>query len=446
MKKKFIIIFTVHLLLYSFQLWSQNDTSKIKFDLELRERFDLWDGINCKNYGDPHGVGKLNDKILFQRVIAGFNYKPNKNTIVAGHIQDSRAFGWSLRNTKYPDLFKYRENNTEIPYYIRNPNEEFFEIYDLFFEYRELIDNSIIKAGRQKINFGDNRIFGRGNWGNTGSWTWDAVKLSYLKKDNYISAFMGGTKIHDPKKTSIPFTSTEFWGGGIYAHYKFSNIINLEPFYAYKTAGSANYINTLNFNRHWTGMRIFNPDFYSFEFDFTVVKEFGNEGSKPIDACAYVVKTGYQFKSLFSKPKLSFRKSYASGAQTGNEINTFEPAYGSRNRYYGRINILKWSNIDDYEILLDIFPAKKISIQISCHRFYIPSPVDVTLLKTMKLQEGKHYLGNELDMFAKYKIFKQLEAVSAFSYFWPGDVQPINNEMAKNAKWFTFQLHWKING
>lgn len=44
--------------------------------------------------------------------------------------------------------------------------------------------------------------------------------------------------------------------------------------------------------------------------NFTVVKELGNENVEPIDAFSYVVNTGYQFKSLFSKQKLSLCKSY----------------------------------------------------------------------------------------------------------------------------------------
>ncbi|NMC41130.1 MAG: hypothetical protein GYA43_08160, partial [Bacteroidales bacterium] len=81
--------------------------------------------MNAKNYGDdsPDAVGRLNDKILLQRIIPGIIYN-NKNLTAAFHLQDSRAFGWSLRNIMYPDLFKIRKNGTENPYYIMNPQEE----------------------------------------------------------------------------------------------------------------------------------------------------------------------------------------------------------------------------------------------------------------------------------------------------------------------------------
>jgi len=84
-------------------LFGQKDSFTIFFDASLRERFESWNGMNARNYGDPNEVGNLNDNILFQRVIAGFNYTPIDKITISAHLQDSRAFGWSLRNAKYPD-------------------------------------------------------------------------------------------------------------------------------------------------------------------------------------------------------------------------------------------------------------------------------------------------------------------------------------------------------
>ena len=422
---------------------AQSDSTKIKFDLSVRYRFELWNGMNAKNYGDdsPSAIGKLNDKILYQRVITGLTYLPSKKLTFAFHMQDSRAFGWSLRNSLYPDLFKIRKAGTQTPYYTMNPNEEFFEIYDAFVEYNQLLKDLSVKLGRQKIFYGDSRIFGPGEWGNTGRWTWDALKVSYKKGDNFIDIFAGGTKIHDPFKISIPFSQTEFWGGGIYAHIDIPKVLSIEPFYAYKTEGSADYIKTLQFNRNWTGIRIFNNDFNYFVFDLTAVKEFGSENGKMIDAFGYFVKVGYQFIFIPSKPILSLRESFASGGKkTDPEIHTFEPAFGSQDKYYGWMNITTWSNLDDREIVLELFPVKNMWVEIKYNRFYIPVPDDVTLLNTMKLEPGKHHLGDELDTFIRYQVLKHWQLTGAFGYFIPDELSPINNKPAKDAEWFALQV------
>ena len=337
----------------------QSDNSKVKFDLSVRYRFELWNGMNAKNYGDDSqtGVGKLNDKILYQRVITGLTLKPANKLTISFHLQDSRAFGWSLQNSQYPDLFRIHKSGTLTPYYTMNPNEEFFEIYDAYVEYDQLLKDISVKLGRQKIFYGDTRIFGPGEWGNTGRWTWDALKVSYKKGGNFIDVFAGGTKIHDPVKISIPFTSTEFWGGGMYAHIIIPGVMNIEPFYALKTEGSADYINTLEFSRNWTGIRIFNNDFHNFLMDLTAVKEFGDENGKVIEAYGWVLKAGYQFHEITAKPIISIRESYASGGEkAGAKIRTFEPAYGASDKYYGRMNITSWSNLDDREIVLELLP------------------------------------------------------------------------------------------
>jgi hypothetical protein len=421
----------------------QTDSAKMKFDLAIRYRFELWNGMNSKNYGDnsPAAIGKLNDKTLYQRVITGLTFKPYKKLTIAFHMQDSRAFGWSLRNSLYPDLFKIHKAGTQAPYYTMNPNEEFFEIYDVYVEYSQLLKDFTLKLGRQKLFYGDTRIFGPGDWGNTGRWTWDALKVSYKRGGNFIDVFAGGTKIADPEKISVPFTDTEFWGGGMYAHLNIHGVMYIEPFYALKTEGSADYINTLEFNRNWTGIRIFNDDFHHFVFDFTAVKEFGSDNGKSIDAYGWFAKAGYQFKNLPAKPILSIRESYASGGKkSDNKIYTFEPVYGANDKYYGRMNIISWSNLDDREIVLELSPVNKMEIELKYNRFFIPVPDDVTLLNTMKLEPGKHHLGDEFDAFVKYQALKHLELTGAFGYFMPGELLPINNNPAKGAEWFAMQV------
>jgi Alginate export len=436
-------IFTIILLMGLVTLNAQSGNSKIKFDLSVRYRFELWKGMNAKNYGDnsPAAIGKLNDKILYQRVITGLTFVPHANLTFAFHMQDSRAFGWSLRNSLYPDLFKIRKPGTQTPYYTMNPNEEFFEIYDAYIEYDHLFKDLSLKLGRQKIFYGDTRIFGPGEWGNTGRWTWDALKVSYRRGENFVDLFAGGTKIHDPEKISIPFTQTEFWGGGMYSHISFPKIMNIEPFYVLKTEGSADYINTLEFSRNWTGIRIFNNDFYHFVLDLTAVKEFGSESGKKTDAYGWFAKAGYQFLNLPAKPIISLRESYASGGKkTDAEIHTFDPAYGASDMYYGRMNILTWSNLDDREIVLELVPVKDMWIEMKYNRFYIPVPDDVTLLNTMKLEPGKHHLGDEFDAFIRYQVVKHWQLTSAFGYFIPGELSPINGGPAKNAEWFALQV------
>jgi len=434
---------TLCIAFHFFQGFSQADSTKLKFDLSLRYRYEAWNGMNAKNYGDDSytAIGEINDNLLYQRVIAGFIAEFSEKLTLAAHLQDSRAFGWSLRNSRYPDLFNIKAPETSSPYYRMNPQEEYFEIYDCFAEYRNILPNLTLKAGRQKIFYGDYHMLGPGDWGNTGRWTWDAVKISYKKDENFVELFAGGTKIHDPGKLSVPFMQTEFWGGGLYAHLGISSFLKAEPFYVFKAAGSADYMNTLKINRHWAGFRVFNNDFHSFIFDGLLVKEFGNENGKRISSYGFFLKAGYQFHTIPLKPLLSIRESYASGGKKSDaKIHTYDPAFGAGDKFYGWMNITTWSNLDDREIVLELFPIKNIWIEIKCNRFYIPVPDDVVLLSTMKLTAGQHHLGDEFDIFIRYQANKKWQFTGAFGYFIIGDVEPINGLEPKDTKWFALQV------
>ncbi|MCU0473718.1 MAG: alginate export family protein [Bacteroidales bacterium] len=446
MKK--IVIRILLFSLFSQVLYCQDEQTGFKFDLSVRYRLELWNGMNAKNYGDDgtEETGSLNDKILMQRIIPGITYN-NKKLTASFHLQDSRAFGWSLQEKKYPHLFKIRKTGTESPYYTMNPQEEYFDLYDLYIEYKNLFKNITVKAGRQKIFYGDYRIFGPGDWGNTGRWTWDAIKVSYKKGENYIDVFVGGTKIHDPLKISVPFTQTEFWGGGIYSHFHLTGWLNAEPFYALKTEGSADYIRTLSINRNWAGLRLVSPEKQDLIYDFLYAVEFGRENGKRINAYGYFAKAGYRFSSLPSSPVLSIRCTYASGGKkSDNVIRTFDPAFGASDKFYGWMNIVQWSNLSDPEIVLELFPLKKkMWVDIKYNRFYIPVPDDVTILKTMKIMSGKHRLGDEADIFIRYQAFKKWQFTGVLGYFKPGDIEQINNNDPANSYWFAVQVLFTLN-
>ena len=181
--------------------------------------------------------------------------------------------------------------------------------------------------------------------------------------------------------------------------------------------------------------------------DISSIKELGKESGKTINAYGLFAKVGYQFHVIPSRPVLSLRESYASGGKkTDNKIYTFDPAYGAGDKYYGWMNITTWSNFDDREIVLELYPLKeKMWIEMKFNRFNIPVPDDITLLNTMKLENNKHHLGDEFDIFIRFQVKKQWQLTGAFGYFMPGDLMPINNNPPNNAVWTALQVLFSLH-
>ena len=188
------------------------------------------------------------DNILLQRIIVGTTLHAGNRIIFSAHLQDSRAFGWSLSNSREPDVFKIHKENEPEPYYIMNPQEEFFEIFDANIRIDSILKSFSIIAGRQKIACSDYRIFGPGNWGNTGRWNWDAVRLVGERKGWTGEIWLGGTKIHDPNNTYLPFTHLEYIGGGLHTILRLNGFMNIDFYATNKRQGS--YAGDLSCKRH----------------------------------------------------------------------------------------------------------------------------------------------------------------------------------------------------
>jgi hypothetical protein len=419
-------------------------------DGNIRYRFERWDNMNTLYYGREPELGDPDDNILLQRIIAGTTIRTKNYITISAHLQDSRAFGWSLSNAKAPDAFlRHAENSTE-PYYIMNPQEEFFEIYDLNVRIDSILNFFSVVAGRQKIAYTDYRVFGPGSWGNTGRWTWDAIRLIIEEKKWSGSIWFGGTKIHDPGKTYLPFTNTEFNGGGLHAKIHLSDYLDTDLYMAHKRQGSADYIRNLSISRNWVGFRLYNPASSSLKYEISSTLECGKENESRIKAFGLFFNLGYQLNQVLWHPCLTLRYTYASGNSPQTNYNgNFDPVFGASDRYYGWMNLVKWSNLDDREIMLELFPLNGMRIELKYNHFIIPQPEGILINGNLELLPGKKHLGNEIDFNAEYDINNNWQLAAATGLFLLKDAKTAISETPGNASWVAFQViyafSWDLN-
>ncbi len=414
-------------------------------DGNIRYRFEKWDNRNAKSYGSHPTIGRPDDKILLQRIIAGTTLHYKQRITLSAHLQDSRAFGWSLRNALEPDAYKIHAENSSDSYYIMNPQEEFFEIYDASVRIDSIFKRVSVIAGRQKIACPDYRVFGPGSWGNTGRWTWDAIRIM-TEQDLWSGGiWIGGTKINDPNRTYLPLTHAEYFGGGAHGKIQLNEFMDADFYLAHKQQGSAEYIREQLINRNWVGFRLYNPASLLWQYELSSTYEFGRENSREINAYGLFLKLGYQLGGVTWKPCMTIRYTYASG----NDLNTekaerFDPVFGAGDRYYGWMNLVKWSNLDDREMMLELYPLKGMRIELKYNRFRIPQPDLVKINGNLSLPPGKNHLGDELDLFAKYDLNKHWQFVSAFGYFMLKDARTPEMDNPGNALWIALQVLYRF--
>ena len=422
--------------------------AQLSFNGELRERFEIWNGLNKLAYGDDSinfkgkNLGKSNDYLWLQRVILGWTYQSAKIR-AKFHLYDARVWNWSL------DQNDFIKNKGTADEYAMDPYEENFDLFDGYLE-TQLNDNLSLQVGRYKIWYGDRRIFGPGSWGNSIGWLWDAARLSYKKDSNFVDILYGQTKTKDPESFSLT-AKHAYQGVGIYSHYHFAPKGAIEPFFVWKNA--LFYNNGKQEDSYFFGFRLYDQDFHQFNYDITAVKENGafHRRDKPdlnIDAYAYVLKLGYTFKTLPMQPKIVIGRVYASGDNDPNndEVTTFVRPFGSTDgTHYGRLDAMFWGNMVDNQINLFLKPHPKLNLKIAYHRFYLAEKVDKWSYYNYQVPNNQFdHIGDEIDWVLKFDYSKSLQFQWIYARLKAGAFIIENQIAQNNASRFMLQLQYKF--
>ncbi|WP_310442414.1 alginate export family protein [Sulfurimonas sp.] len=395
--------------------------AEIEFDGQVRLRYESFDNMNEKYYGTKPLLGESHDSYLMTRVQLGLTYKLDDEWSAKVSMQDARVFDWGFNSSDWYNKEFGQVNSTQT---------DFFELGKTYLQYKK---NSVtVTAGRQSISYGDLRVFGPGEWKNSGKWIWDAVKVSLKDGENFLDFFYGATMLHDPDDFSLNHRHG-YHGGGVYSHYVYKKDAAIEPILAYKINDKKNEIyNSLE--SFYAGARVYDTDLKSFFFDATYIKSFGdytklNNETVGIEGVGYHADGGYNFKQIDTRVGLGY--SYASGDNPNTSDNeSFDAVFGASDKYYGRLNLMQWINLKDYELFAIFTPNEKINIKAEYHKFYADKPGNKWMSYTIASMQNDHY-GDEFDIFGTYKYSKEIDLLLGVGYFMSGSY--IKEAVTKNS-------------
>ncbi len=427
---------------------SKKKPSKLTFWSNIRFRYEGQDNFNIKSYGDNALVGEEDDNFLLGRFRLGFKGNLYKNIFYSLGIQHAEVWDLEVSESKFYKKPFGREHN---------PYEDDFEPFNTFLLFKDIFSTNIdFKAGRQLIYYGDKRIYGPGQWGNTGRWIWDAAKLHYHFDKHFIDVYYGATQIHDPDIISVSHNHS-FESLGIYSHFqlpdKYQGII-IEPFAMTKDSDDNEYIgedgSKDDLESYYVGLRIAEQDHEHFDWDMTYILQRGDYADDDLEAYGYHLQLAYNFNSLPWQPRLGADYSYASGDDdpTDGDMETFDGAFGARDKMYGRMNLFHWKNLKNAEANLTIKPKKNWQIVTRLHQFWLAEREDAWYLnpKAYKDPTGSSgdEVGKELDIIARCNLPKGNQIQLGFGYFWPGEFAR-DQASDDEAAWGFVQWRWKFS-
>jgi hypothetical protein len=368
-----------------------------------------------------------------ERVRGGIEIRPTSWLTGYAQFHDLHALGLPLKYTaaNMRDTFDVRQAYLELHY----KPVKFF-------------------AGRQLLNFGNERVIGISDWTQT-SRSWDGFDLRVGDK-NRVDLFSASVVIIHP-------TAADMHAGGLNYHGVYGSInswiprTTLEPFVLVKAMprvlSQQNIYGTET--EVTTGLRAQGFPRWNIDYDITGTLQRGSYSNDSIHAGSLLVKAGYMAKYLPWKPHLLGEYDYATGNthRDPQRINTFDQQYPSNHNAFGLVDLLGFQNIKQYRLNLDLRPMKDLTLLFQGESLHVASQHDGVyngsgslLLRAPLAGFTSDDIGTGFDASAKYVYHKYLVVQAGMGHFFPGQVMSHNGQNPSlTISWLQFTYRWKMN-
>ena len=319
-------------------------------------------------------------------------------------IQDSRVWGEEASTTS---------------------DEEGLDIHQAYFEARNLFHHPIsVRAGRQELSYGDQRLVSPLDWGNTGR-AFDAVKVRYEREGLWVDAFSAWV-VEDFTPQDRDFTFS-----GLYANYSRLAPTEIETYWFHRDDADRAYIgedgrsgprrdNTVGFRVVSRGMGLDGTAEAAYQFG-----DFAHDDTR---AYAIALKGGYTLKEAPYSPRVGLEYTLGSGDNnpSDEEHETFDPLFPFGHFFQGFLDVFGWKNGHDLKGSVGIKPAPDWKVELALHGLWLHEEKDAWynagggVIRQDITGDSGTEIGLEIDIHAKYNIGKAFFLWFGYSHLFPG--------------------------
>jgi hypothetical protein len=410
---------------------------KLDIGFNLRTRYEYRDNFDVRGYGT-----ETDDHLLLLRTRLMFDYTFTDKAHAYLELQDARYWLSDLDRSLWPQ---------NCPFY------DAIELRQAYLEWKRIGGSPLgFKAGRQSISYADRHVFGPGEWGNVGRYWWDAAKLYVSTDPVQVDLLYGRRVISEPSHFNNDHFPYHMFGAYAQIKKQTWDDVSLKPDLFYivqydnhgKTVGESGKGDQ---QTHSCGFYFDGKYGDRWDFSGTLVGQAGEYGQDDIRACGYNAKAGYTWDMAW-KPRLGGEFTYASGDSNTNdgEHATFDGVFGAVDLYYGRMNMLSWMNLEDYQVTVSVQPHKTLKLWADYHFFRLAEASDAWYWTSGRAarrdptgQAGSD-LGQEVDLLAQWQVNQNTEIFAGYSHFFPGEFVRNTSGSQDDADWFFLQATYKF--
>ncbi len=379
--------------------------SWLQFSGEFRMRFEQSGSSGFNNPEDDYLLGRTRFNVSIQ---------PESWLKFFGQTQDARAFFQNVRHPAppYQDTWDIRQAYVEIGDAEKGP--------------------AAVRAGRQEINLGDQRLVGSLDWTNTAR-SFDAIRLSLHHLGYRLDAFASSVVDQHDQELNHHTQGNDLHGlyGGLDSLIPKATI---EPYLLWRLAplsispvtehGGRGKLNEKTAGMRWAGKL---P--WALDYNVEMAKQFGSLGRDGIDAWAGHWLIGRTFSSAKWRPRWIFEYNFASGDSnpTDGTRGTFDQLYPTGHLKYGLTDQVGWRNIHDGHTALELKATRKLALNGGFHDYWLASARDglynaagALVSRAPNGAAGRH-VGEELEIYGTYNATKSLQFGIGYGHLFTGE-------------------------
>lgn len=372
----------------------------LRFSGELRERFEGYSGGGFK-------ANSTNDYDL-QRVRLGMQIKPTSWMRFFVELQDARVFGI----------------NPSLP-----PYQNAADLFEAYVELGSLEGNGFtVKAGRQQLSFGNNRLLGDSWWTNV-SRTFDGVRAAYQQGRVRVDAFATSVVIVRDGVIDHHLEGNNLYG--LYATAKDvipHATLDLYQFWNLRPSFALQGLKAGHLDEWTTGFRLVGALPLNLDYRTEMAYQWGQLSVDRIRAWTGHWVAGYTIKASRFKPRTFFEYDYSSGSRNDKDgyDNTFDPIYPSTHDKLGLADQFGWRNIQDFRLGQEFTLTRKWKVGTSGHDFFLANAHDAlypargsVIAQSAKGTAGTH-VGEEFDIQTIYTPTRQTQVDFGIGHVFTG--------------------------
>lgn len=328
-----------------------------------------------------------------------------------------------------------------------------------------------LKAGRQELAYGDERLAGAFDWNNIGR-VFDAAKVRYHAEGSWVDAFVGRVVIPDDNNFNVandydvfsglygsttrlvPWQESQLYFLARNVGHESPNAIgeNLPPF---MRGASARDIYTVG-----ARVKSLPGKLQGWDYAAELAGQFGDFYSAAAGdrldhlAMAAHVSGGYTWARTAGSPRLGLEYNYSSGDEdaTDNDHGTFDNLFPTNHKFYGYMDMFSWQNMHNVRVSASVKPLAKLTLTADAHGFWLADTSDFFYQANGAPRtaggygirpEANNYVGTELDFVATYAVTPYAAAQAGYGHFFVGDyvrssLNPVGG--ATDGNWVYVQI------